>query len=301
MRRLDILNITPSNISGVPSTITVGNDFTSIFHGREWIDGAGTRQNYDTYDSTGVSAPVPPTGTGVLLATTFEIVENAKYRGKYTVYTKPDDRFFSSTFSAGETTIRVNEALDITGAGTDLTDGYITNISTYLFTITGEPNFLVLEQQNNDDRTLELFGRQCSGWGEVMLQNMLRQVQCFAGPSAPLGVPFMGQLWFDTITSTLMIKPTALVTNDWIPVNSTFSGSPGLSYRHAQGVAAASWVITHNLGLVSPFIAEASFFVNTVDGVKPILPLDVTYNTANQLTVEFSSAESGYAIVRSAP
>lgn len=305
MRRLQILNITPSATPGVPSTITVGLDYTNIFHGKEWIDGGGTRYPYWTYDATGLLAPVPPTGTGLLIATTFEIVENPTYSGTYTVYTKVNLADFDpSTYNGVNTVIRVMETMEV--GAIDLTIGYITNISTYLFTVTGEPNWLLLERQNDDDRTIEVGGRQTSGWGEIMLQNMLRMTQCFAGPTAPTTAntgqaPFLGQLWWNTLTNTMMVKPTAADVDDWVVLNSTFVGSPGLTYRHTQGSSSTSWVITHNFGATAPFHVEASFFVNTVGGIKPILPLDVSYNNANQMTVTFSSAESGYAIVRSAP
>ena len=305
MRRLQILNIAPSNTPGIPSTITVGLDYTQIFHGKEWIDGGGTRFPYWTYDATGLLAPVPPVGTGLLIATTFEIVENPTYRGTYTVYTKVNPLDFDpSTFTGLDTVIRVMETMEV--GLVDLTVGYITNISTYLFTVTGESNWLLLERQNDDDRTIELGGRQISGWGEIVLQNMLRMTQCFAGPTAPTTAntgqaPFLGQLWWNTITNTMMVKPTAADVDDWIVLNSTFIGSPGLTYRHTQGVASTTWTITHNLGVAAPFHAEASFWVDVLGQPKPILPLDVTYNSTNQLTVTFSSAETGYAIIRSAP
>lgn len=305
MRRIQIVSITPSVSPGTPSTITVGLDFTPIFHGREWIDGVGTRSPFYTY--TPLTAPL---GTGQLLATTFEIVENtnAKYNGRYTVYTKaaPAD-LNPSDYSAGQTTIRIIDTLATDGAGAELTTGYITNISTFLLTVTGESSILLLEQQNNDDRTVELMGHRTSGWAEILLQNQLRMTQCFAGPSAPTtGItgqkPFLGQLWWNTLTNTMMVKPTAVDTNDWIVLNGSSPGGPGLAYRHTQSVASLTWSVMHNLGVASPFVAEASFFVDTGGGVyKPILPSDVTYNSANQLTATFSGTETGYAIVRSAP
>lgn len=298
MRRLDILNITPSTNPSVPATIEVGLDYTSIFHGKEWIDANGLRSPYYTYDTdTNTATPSPPAGTTLLVATTFDIVENTKYAGRYTVYTKPTGAgLASSSYSSGtgNTTIRVNEAMPA-GSGTELTDGYITHISTYLLTITGESNLVLLEQQSNDDRPIELVGRLSAGWGEIMMQNLLRQAQSFAGPAAPSN-PFQGQLWFDTLNGVLKIKPTALANNDWTVVNSAFFG--GAPYRHTQAAGSNTWTITHNLGLSSPYHATVDFFVNTANGVKPILPLDVTFVSANQLTATFSNAETGYAVVR---
>lgn len=303
MRRLAILNITPSTTPGVPSMITVGANYTQLFHGKEWIDGSNNRYPYWTYNTT--SGPFPPTGTGLLIATTFEIVENPTYRGTYTVYTKLNSGDFDpSTFTGVNTNIRVQES--IPSGVVDLSAGYIANISTYLLNITGESSLLVLERQNNDDRTIELYGRQCTGWGEIALQNSLRTAQCFAGPLAPTTAttgqrPLLGQLWWNTLTNTMMVKPTTADVNDYVILNTTFTGAPGLSFRHNQAVASTTWTISHNLSAPAPFHVEASFFVNTVGGVKPILPLDVTYTNANQIVVTFSSAESGHAIVRSAP
>ena len=303
MRRLAILSISPSNTAGTPSTITVGLDYTSTFHGKEWINGSGARSPYWAYSAAGPN--FPPAGTGLLLATTFEIVDNPTYQGRYTVYTKVNAGDLDpSSYGGSSTVIRVMEAMPV--GSTDLTGGYITNISTYLFTVYGESSQLVLERQNIGARTIELMGRETSGWGEIVLQNMLRMTQCFAGPSAPTTAntgqkPFLGQLWYNTLTGNMMVKPSSSDTNDWVVLNSTGVGSPGLSYRHTQSTPATTWTISHGLGAAAPYIVEASFFIDIGGGVyKPILPTDVTYVNANSMTVTFSSAESGQAIVRSA-
>lgn len=297
MRRLQILNITPSNNSAVPAKIEVGLDFTSIFHGKEWIDANGTRYPFYTYDNDpATAAPVVPAGTVLLVATTFDIVENTKYAGRYTVYTKPGSNGLASSeydSGTGNTIIRVNEAM-AAGTGTELTTGYVTHVSTYMLTVTGESNLVVLEQADKSDRPVEIIGRLSVGWGEVIMQNLLRQAQSFAGPSAP-DKPFQGQLWFDTINNLLKIKPTALNNNDWAVVNSSFFGTP---YRHTQSDGDTTWTVTHNLGLPSPYHASCDFFVNTVNGVKPILPIDVSFVDGNNMTVTFSNAETGYVVVR---
>lgn len=297
MRRLQILNIVPSTNPTVPSAFEVGLNFTSLFHGQEWIDGATLRSPFYTYDTDpGTSTPAPPLGTGLLLATTFEVVENAngKFNGRYTVYTRPTPAGLASSElnGNGDTLIRVNEAMP-SGTGTELTTGYITNISTYLLNVTGESAILLVEQQNKQDRPVELMGNRSSGWGEVIFQNMLRQAQSFAGPSAPTN-PFLGQLWYDTANSLLKIKDVG----GFNVVNTSFFG--GAPFRHTQASASTVWTLTHGLGLSAPYICTFDFFVDTGGGVyKPILPSDVTFVNGNTLTATFTNAYTGYAIIRS--
>lgn len=299
MRRLQILNIKPSGDTSVPAEIEVGLDFTAIFHGVEWINPQKVRFPFYAFDTDPTSTtPYPAEGTVHLVATTFDIVENTKYSGKYTVFTQRTATSpASSEYNAqtGRTIIRVNETIPL-GTGDELTSGFITNVSTYLVAVTGEPNLVVLENEIKDDRPIEIVGKLSVGWGEVIIQNLMRQAQSFAGPTPP-AKPFQGQLWFDTINNLLKIKPTPMDNNDWQVINSAFFG--GAPYRHEQTTPANTWTINHGLGLPAPFCASCDFFVNTVNGVKPILPIDVTFVNANSMTVTFSNAESGYVIVRS--
>jgi hypothetical protein len=282
MRQLDIITITPSTNPAVPSTFEVAGDFTSIFHGKEWIDEDGVR--FPFYDTVA--------GGTLLVATTFDVIGNPKYAGRYTVYTKPTlGGLDSSTYQSGpnRTIVRVNEAMPA-GTSGELIIGKITRVSTYLLSIAGESDFVLTEQQSVTDRPIELSGRLTVGWGESMMQNMLRQAQSFAGPTAPEN-PFLGQLWLDTTTSVLMIRGASA----WSIVNAQVFGA---SYRFTQGAASTTWTVNHGLALPAPFHAGFEFFVDTPGGLKPILPLDVTFNSANQLTATFSNASTGYAIVR---
>lgn len=298
MRRLKILNITPSSTVGVPSSIQVSLDFTSLFHGKEWIDASDARFPFYTYDyDAGTATPPPPDGTVRLVATTFDIVENAKYAGRYTVYTKLNaGDVDGSSYDIGTniTTIHVSETLP-SGAGTELTDGYVTHISTYMLSISGESDLVVLENSVHSDRTVEIVGRFSTGWGEVMQQNMLKIAQCSASPSPPDN-PYQGQLWYDTINSVLKIKPSPMAINDWTEVSS--GGSSSTSFKHTQSTSASTWTITHNLGLPAPYIVTCDLFALTNGSYKPILPADITYVDADTLSVSFSNPESGYALVR---
>ena len=293
MRRLDILNISPSASPSIPSTIEIDGiwgDLTSIFHGKEWINGAGSRSPFYTY--TEGTAPV---GTVVLIATTFDIVENTKYNGRYTVYTTPLGGLPAAEYSAGTTKIHVNEALP-TGVGSELTDGFVTHISTYLLTAVGESSIVVLEQSNNNTRPIELLGKFSQSWAEVMMQNLLATTQCFAGATPPAN-PFLGQLWYDTGTNLMKVRsgPT-LALSSWAIVNADVISTP---FKHVQTIATNSWMVTHNLGLAAPYIASCDIFVNTIDGVRQVIPMDIIFNDGNTLTVALTNAQTGYVLVRS--
>lgn len=289
MRRLQIQSIVPSTTVGVPSTITVDGDFTQLFHGREWIDGSGARSPFYTYTAT--TAPI---GTGVLVATSFEVVQNSgNFNGRYTVITKLSAGGAApSELISGDTVIRVNEAMP-SGSGAELTSGYVTNISTFMLSIAGEADLLLLEQQNNATRPVEFTGNQTSGWGEVMVQNMLKAVQHYAGAVAPAN-PFLGQLWFDTANNQLKIYNGAsfAVVNfgEYTPV------------RIHQATESSTWVVNHDMGLSGPpYIVAFDTFVETPpsSGIykSTILPTDVVFTNANSFTLTFSQAYSGYVII----
>lgn len=230
MRRIPILNIIPSTSVGIPSSIEIGTDFTNMFHGKEWINETVSpvvRYPFYAYDTDSTTnTPNPPAGSRLLTATTFEIVGNTKYAGKYTVYTKPNSSgLSSSSFSNSKTVIRVNESIAPIGNEDSslLSTGFITNISTYKFTITGETDLVLLEGAVNSIKSFELVGKLYSGWGEILQQNFLRDVQNFAGNTAPVN-PLQGQLWFDTSTSVLKIMPT--VGGTWTAIGSGGSNTP---------------------------------------------------------------------------
>jgi len=204
MRTLQIINIIPSTTVGVPSEIQVQSNVISSFHGQGWIDSNNNVLPFYAYTNATLAAA---DGYKVLPATTFEIIQNAKYAGKYTVHTKQSiGAAVESTYNSGTnlTTIKLLSTV-LPGTGAELTTGSIINISTYRLGIIGENAGIdVLEESTVSNRPIELIGRFKSGWGEVLQQNMLRVVQSFAGPSAPL-LPFVGQLWFDTTSNVLKV------------------------------------------------------------------------------------------------
>jgi hypothetical protein len=160
-----------------------------------------------------------------------------------------------AVFTGGQTRIRVQEALTTNGVGAELTDGYITAISTYILDVQGGTDILLLEQQNVNNRPLELTGRKTSGWGEVLFQNLLDMTQNFSGPVPGPANPFLGQLWYDTGLQLLNIFDGT----SWVLLNAT---STGVTYRHTQVTPATVWAIAHNLTAPTPFVVEVSYFIN---------------------------------------
>jgi negative regulator of sigma E activity len=59
------------------------------------------------------------------------------------------------------------------------------------------------------------------------------------------------------------------------------------TYVHTQSVASNSWVVIHNLNKYPA--------VSVVDSSNRLVVGDVTYDTVNQVTIEFSAAFAGKA------
>lgn len=291
MRRIQITSIVPSGAN--PGTITVSSlpenpsgDWTEVFRGRFYRDAAGaTLPEY--------SAPTPPAGYTRIRATTFVVSENASYAGRYTVYTQPSALGLpSSTFSGGQTTIRVNEAIGAPLSPGDATTGIVTNVSTFYIIIPPAAPIVVPPETIIETLAFDLMGFNFDGWGEIFTQNLLRVAQNSSGPVAPLN-PLIGQAWFDTGTIELKVWDGSA----W----NISSGPPPLpsTFRHTQAVASATWTINHVLSAAAPFVVDTSVFVDIGGGVyKPILPQDVTFNSANQVTVTFSTPYAGIALIR---
>ena len=284
MRKIKILNINPS--TSAPGSIEVTGDFTSIFQGRFYRDPI-TESTQPAYTDPA------PVGSVLIAATTFDIIENTKYAGRYTVYTPVDNvDELSSIYVSPKTTIRVNEVVPVLGSGdasTLASDGYLINISTYLINL-GVGNLVIPPGVDITTYPIEFLGRTMFGWGEVYNQNFTNIARNFAQGTAPAN-PFVGQTWFDTDDGQLRAYDGA----SWDLVN---RASFGVTARHTQSVAATTWTVNHGLGLTAPYIGFVQFFVDRGAGPKMIIPSDVTFVSANQLTVSFSNAEIGYVLVR---
>lgn len=257
------------------------------FRGRFYRNSAGLEQPAYTVPA--------PSGYTLISATSFEIKDNPSYNGRYTVYTPgsildPDE---TATFDGTNTTILISELIGAPlNVGDDLI-GTVCNITTYLVQIAGEADLYIPPTAILENRPVTLVGKNAEPWGELYSQNMVKLAQNFANGTAPTN-PYLGQTWFDTITSTLKLYNGIT----WADI-SVSTGGGSTSFRFTQSVAASTWNVTHNLGLASPFVCLIQVFVDRgVLGHKMILPSDITFNDTNHLTITFTSAETGVVLIR---
>lgn len=291
-RRIPITVITPSAQSQSPATIQLGptgdnlsGDWTQVFRGRFY------RLKQSPFTETSFqSSPTAPVGSQRIEATQFEIVDNPAYNGRYTVFT-PTDSSPESVFATGSTTVKVNEPLPASSVAGATDSGFVTNVSTYYITVPGSQPLIIPSGTSNAEYAVELPGRNYSGYGESLDQGIVGLFTNFAS-SIPPGSPLTGTLWFDLSGSVLKVW-----NGSWIVVNASLT-SDRLSFRHVQSTASDTWEIFHNADVPAPWVVNASFFV-TVGGVqKPIIPLDIVYNSPNHITVKFSKPFEGLALIR---
>jgi hypothetical protein len=279
----------PSLLGSIILDTSVG-DVTPSFHGRYYRDSLGAILPGYTIS--------PPAAYSLITATTFTVVDNPSYNGTYTVYsqTGPSDIIQSSVFASSKTNILVIQAVNTPlSVGHLLNTGKVTNISTYIIPIVGESDLLIPPTVAFSNRPITTVGKFSTPWGESYLQNFIALAQNFAGPVPPVN-PYRGQTWYDDVNNVFNVRSTS---NTWVPIGLGSLGS-ATSFRHVQGTPSTSWVVTHNLGLISPFVGIVQFFADIGGGVhKTITPTDITFTSTNQLTATFSSLQSGVMLLRS--
>jgi hypothetical protein len=69
------------------------------------------------------------------------------------------------------------------------------------------------------------------------------------------------------------------------------------AYRHTQSTAASTWTIAHNLGGNNGFAPVVDVYINNSGTYSKIIPLETTIVDNNNLTVTFTNAETGFAVV----
>lgn len=78
----------------------------------------------------------------------------------------------------------------------------------------------------------------------------------------------------------------------WIELSSL----PSTGYKHTQGSATTTWSVGHNLNSTDLIF---TVYVDIGGSVyKPILPSDFDFVNINNVTLTFSTAQSGYALFK---
>lgn len=289
-RILPIVKVVQSGGPGTPGRIAVAGNLVSSFQGKFY------RQNVSPYTAAPFySSSTTPSGYSLIVATTFDVINNPSYNGRYTVYTPAtlSDSNPSSVFSVGNTEILVNEFVGAPVAAGDATaTGSITNISTYVIAIEGEAALVVPPTVALIDRPMDVIGRNGTPWAESYTQNFVKLAQNFAGP-APLN-PYLGQTWYDDATNSFNLR----TASGWTAIASGIAGS-NTTFRFSQNSATTTWVVSHALGLVAPYVAMVQVFVDIGGGVfKMIMPSDMSFDNSNQLTISFTTPQKGVVLVR---
>ena len=290
-RILPIAKIVQSGGPGTPGRIAVIGNLVSSFQGKFYRQNISPNLVEPFY-----SSPTTPSGYTLIVATTFDVIDNPSYNGRYTVYTPTgvSDANQSSILSVGNTEILVNENVGAPVlAGHATTTGSVTNISTYVIAIQGEASLVVPPTISFINRPIDIIGRNGTPWAESYTQNFVKLAQNFAAPSPPQN-PYLGQTWYDSSANTFNLR----TSTGWSAIASGVAGS-NTTFRYIQASASTTWVVTHSLGLVSPFVAFLQIFVDIGGGVyKMIMPSDTNFDSANQLTISFSTPQQGVVLIR---
>lgn len=124
-------------------------------------------------------------------------------------------------------------------------------------------------------------------FGDGNTANTLSGTHVFstAGTFTPsVQVNFLSGSTFNDSTSSVTVAAAPVVQ---------LSKKVALTYQHNQDTPASTWVVPHKLG-VYPIV---DVFIDDNGTMKKILPLSVEYTDAGTLTITFSSAQAGIAMV----
>lgn len=191
----------------------------------------------------------------------------------------------SSIFVSGKTEITIVGTLPSLVA-----DGYVTNTTSYVLHGTDWSNaFFLHPTQKNDyvNTSLKFSGRNNSNWGEDIQQNLLYLLDNFSNTTEPPN-KVRGQIWFDKNIDKLKVYDGSV----WQTIGSSVSTST--KYTHTQASASATWNINHSLGTTD---LVYSVYVQVGIDLVPIIPDNMTFVDANNITISFSSAQSGKAVL----
>jgi hypothetical protein len=224
---------------------------------------------------------VPVTFTALVTATADNPL--LPFAGRYTAQSAT----YISAQNATEITIAPTSVVNLANGTYTPTGGAVVTldyISTY--DLGGE---YIYPSQTVSNHGLTFVGKGALTWGEVYAKNFKSLASNFAGAAAPAN-PFTGQMWFNTSSGQLKIWDGT----EW----DTMYTVDAASYPYHTFTSSTTWVVNHGLELPAPYIAVVSCFVDEAGSTKAILPADIAFNGANQLTVTFTQPRSGYVIVR---
>jgi hypothetical protein len=106
--------------------------------------------------------------------------------------------------------------------------------------------------------------------------------------------PVEGQLFYkasDDITEALYYYDAE---NGWVAIGNVNA----TRHQHEQASANTTWVVSHGMALPSPYLASVDCFIYLNDVYQPAFPSSISFDSSNQLTVTWSTARAGYALVR---
>lgn len=280
-----VLLITPST-DDEPGTITIEGDWVNAFTGQFFLN-EETNTPYPIYEEQ-------PANTVKVPATTFQLIDNNSFFGRYSVRSPKNDnlgeldRFLDSD---GNTVIRVNEFIKPLRASendANLFVGKIIHISTYIIQ-TADFTQYIYPKTVSKVLHLDLPGRGYENWGEIYTQNLVNMMYNSASLEEP-DRKNTGQFWFDLNTNQLKVW----ANGNWII---TTPPSAATSFLFEQTTASTTWVITHDLKIPYPHIAGFQSFIDRGFGPEMISPQKATFNNQNELTLTFSKPIKGWVKV----
>jgi microcystin-dependent protein len=153
----------------------------------------------------------------------------------------------------------------------------------------------VYDNTSNTDTSLNLPGRNQTGYGQIIAENFIRLLENFAGPGRPVN-PVEGQLWYDTTTEQLKIWDSI----DWKAASNiqTSVSEPQVGASRKGDL----WVDTNNQQLSiysgSKWILVGPY-LSTIDGKRtgPIVETIIDQNNQDRVVVTFFVDDSPIVII----
>jgi hypothetical protein len=142
----------------------------------------------------------------------------------------------------------------------------------YTITLSDGSILTTIEDGTVDTTTsLTLIGRNYSGYGQYIADDLVYLLENFAKSSSPVN-PIVGQLWWNTDTQTMQVYDGT----SWSGIGSTITGSNGLTIMNSNcPTGQRRWRIA--VSNESPYIGMLVFQLMSDDGntvINTVLALD---------------------------